>query len=406
MRVLVLGKGGREHALCWSIAAGGAEVFALPGSDGIASIATCVPGDPGDASTVFAAVRGLKIDLVVPGPEEPLVSGIAEDLRAQGVQVFGPDRQGAQIEASKAYAKTLMRAAGIPTAAASLCQDFGAVEQTLAVHPDRTVVKADGLAAGKGVIVADDVAGARRAARRLLQQHASVLLEERVRGPEVSLIALCHGRDYRLLPFARDHKRLHSGDLGPNTGGMGAFSPVTDTGVGAEECAERTLAPLLALLADRGAPYTGALYAGLILTAQGPVVLEYNVRFGDPETQALLPAISGSILPWLAGAAEGHLPEQSPQAVRHALGVVLAAAGYPEAPETGAVIRGLDAAMASGALVFHAGTRRVSGGWQVAGGRVLTVVGQGQSPGAARDLAYRAAAKIEFAGRQLRDDIG
>ncbi len=406
MRALVLGKGGREHALAWSLAAGGAEVFAMPGSDGIATVARPVAGDAADALQVLDQVRRLKIDLVVPGPEEPLVLGIAEDLRAQGVPVFGPDRQGAQIEASKAYAKTLMRAAGIPTAAASLCQDFGAVEQTLAVHPDRTVVKADGLAAGKGVIVAEDAAGARRAARRLLGQHPSVLLEERLRGPEVSLIALCHGRDYRLLPFARDHKRLLAGDLGPNTGGMGAFAPVLDAAVNAEECAERTIAPLLRLLDERGTPYTGALYAGLILTERGPMVLEYNVRFGDPETQALLPALSGSILPWLTGAANGRLPAESPRPSRHALGVVLAAAGYPDEPQTGAVIQGIEDAKAAGALVFHAGTRKQGGEWQVAGGRVLCVVGQGDRPQEARDVAYDAVRRISFAGAQWRDDIG
>ncbi len=406
MRALVLGKGGREHALSWSLAAAGADVFAMPGSDGIATVARPIAGDAADALQVLDQVRRLKIDLVVPGAEEPLVRGIAEDLRAQGVPVFGPDRQGAQIEASKAYAKTLMRAAGIPTAAASLCQDFGAVEQTLAVHPERTVVKADGLAAGKGVIVAEDAAGARRAARRLLGQYPSVLLEERLRGPEVSLIALCHGRDYRLLPFARDHKRLLAGDLGPNTGGMGAFAPVLDTPVKAEECAERTIAPLLQLLAERGTPYTGALYAGLILTERGPMVLEYNVRFGDPETQALLPALSGSILPWLMGAANGRLPAESPQLARHALGVVLAAAGYPDEPEAGAVIRGIEDAKAAGALVFHAGTRKQAGDWQVAGGRVLCVVGQGDTPQQARSAAYDAVRKISFAGAQWRDDIG
>jgi len=406
MRALVLGRGGREHALCWSLAAGGAEVFALPGSDGIAQVAQCVPGDPNDAVQVADAVRRLGIGLVVPGPEEPLVRGIAEDLRAQGVPVFGPDRRGAQIEASKAYAKTLMRAAGIPTASASLCQDFGAVEQTLAVHPDRTVVKADGLAAGKGVIVAEDASGARRAARRLLAQHGSVLLEERLRGPEASLIALCHGRDYRLLPFARDHKRLLRGDLGPNTGGMGAFAPVDDVPISAEECAERTIAPLLALLAERGTPYSGALYAGLILTERGPMVLEYNVRFGDPETEAILPALSGSVLPWLEGAAAGALPAETPRVTRHALAVVLAAAGYPETPEAGVAIAGLDGNPAAGALVFHAGTRREDGAWRTAGGRVLCVVGQGADHAEARRAAYAAVAEIRFDGMQVRDDIG
>lgn len=406
MRALVLGKGGREHALSWSLAAGGAEVFAMPGSDGMANVASSVPGNAADPLQVLDAVRRLAIDLVLPGPEEPLVRGVAEDLRLQGVAVFGPDRQGAQIEASKAYAKTLMRAAGIPTAAASLCQDFGAVEQTLAVHPERTVVKADGLAAGKGVIVAEDVAGARRAARRLLGQYKSVLLEERLRGLEVSLIAICHGRDYRVLPFARDHKRLLHGDLGPNTGGMGAFAPVLDLSVTAEECAEQTIAPILRLLAERGTPYSGALYAGLILTERGPMVLEYNVRFGDPETQVLLPAISGSLLPWVLGAAQGRLPAETPQLARHALGVVLAAAGYPDEPEAGAFIHGLETAQTAGALVFHAGTRKVAGNWQVAGGRVLCIVGVGQEPRPARDAAYDALGAINFSGAQWRDDIG
>ncbi len=404
MRAMVLGRGGREHALAWSLRRGGAEVFAMPGSDGMRDVAEPIEGDPSEAVQVIAAARRLAIDLVVPGPEEPLVRGVAEALRDAGIRAFGPDRRGAQIEASKAYAKTLLRAAGIETAAASLCRDYGEVEQTLAVHPSRTVVKADGLAAGKGVVVADDPAGARRAARRLLHLHGTVLLEERLRGPEVSLIALCAGEDYVLLPTARDHKRLLRGDQGPNTGGMGAICPVPIT-PSAAECAERTIAPLLHLLAERGMPYQGALYAGLILTERGPMVLEYNVRLGDPETQAILPALTESLLPWLDGAARGELPRAEPRVEGAAVGVVLAAAGYPEAPELGAPIRGLEEA-ARDALVFHSGTRCGDSGFETAGGRVLCLVGRGGDSSAARQAAYRAVSSMEFAGAQWRDDIG
>ena len=404
MRTLVLGRGGREHALAWSLARGGAEVFAMPGSEGMEDLAQPVAGDPSDPEAVLAAVRRLAIDLVVPGPEEPLVHGVGEVLRDAGHLVFGPDRQGAQIEASKAYAKTLLRAAGIETAAASLCRDYGEVEQTLAVHPERTVVKADGLAAGKGVIVAEDAAGARRAARRLLQEHGTVLLEERLRGPEVSLIAICSGRDYALLPTARDHKRLLRGDAGPNTGGMGAICPVPIT-PDAAACAERTIAPLLHLLAERGMPYQGALYAGLILTDRGPMVLEYNVRFGDPEAQVILPALSDSVLPWLEGAARGQLPKDPLTADSAAVGVVLAAAGYPHAPQDGDPITGIEEARQD-ALVFHAGTRRGQDGFETAGGRVLCLVGRAQDLETARSAAYRAVSRIRFAGAQWRDDIG
>jgi phosphoribosylamine--glycine ligase len=404
MRTLVLGKGGREHAIAWSLKRGGAEVFALPGSDGMGDVAEPVAGDPNDAEQVLAAVRRLSVDLVVPGPEEVLVHGVAEDLRAQGVAVFGPDRLGAQIEASKAYAKTLLRAAGIETAAASLCRDYGEVEQTLAMHPNRTVVKADGLAAGKGVIVADDAAGARRAARKLLHQHGTVLLEERLRGPEASLIALCSGEDFVLLPPAQDHKRLLRGDQGPNTGGMGAVCPV-QLPVDAEEIAERTIAPLLRLLAQRGTPYQGALYAGLILTPQGPMVLEYNVRLGDPEAQAILPALGESLLPWFHGAAHGEIPRQNPPVDAATACVVMAAEGYPESPQTGAVISGI-AGAAEEALVFHAGTRLGPQGFEAAGGRVLCLVGRANEPAAARAAAYRAVSHVQFAGAQWRDDVG
>ncbi|MDA8344154.1 MAG: phosphoribosylamine--glycine ligase [Thermaerobacter sp.] len=404
MRVLVLGRGGREHALAWSLHRGGAEVFALPGSDGMQDVAEPVAGDAADPGQVIEAVRRLGIDLVVPGPEELLVLGVAETLRAENIAVFGPDRRGAQIEASKAYAKTLLRAAGIETAAASLCRDFGEVEQTLAMHPERTVLKADGLAAGKGVIVAEDAAGARRAARRLLQQHGTVLLEERLRGPEVSLIALCAGRDYALLPTARDHKRLLTGDAGPNTGGMGAICPVPIT-PDAEVCAERTIAPLLHLLAERGTPFQGALYAGLILTERGPMVLEYNVRFGDPEAQVILPALEESILPWLEGAAHGALPNRQLVASSAAVGVVMAAEGYPEAPNTGAAIDGL-ANAAKHALVFHSGTKRRENGFETAGGRVLCLVGRGDDILSARTAAYDAVACVQFPGALWRDDIG
>lgn len=405
MRVLLLGQGAREHALAFSMAQGGAHVFAMPGSHGMSAVAEPLPGDPTDPNAVVDACRRISADICVSGPEAPLVAGVAEHVRASGVAMFGPDPAGAELEGSKAYAKMVMRAAGVPTAGASLCRDFGAVEEALVLHPERTVVKADGLAAGKGVVVADDAAHARRAARRLLSQHGSVLLEEHLRGREVSLIAVASGSDYRVLPFARDYKRLLDGNHGPNTGGMGAYTPVDDVAFSAEELAERTIAPVLALLEDRGTPFRGAIYAGLMLTERGPYVLEYNVRFGDPETQVLLAAIDGSILPWIDGAARGALPDGAPQANRAAVGVVLAAPGYPEEPELGAAIEGLTTT-AVDTFVFHAGTRHDGDVFRVFGGRVLTVVGCGENLERARSTAYAAASGIRFTGMQMRTDVG
>lgn len=405
MRALLLGQGAREHALAWSIKAGGAEVFVMPGGEGMADVAEPIVGDPNDAGCVLDVCRSIRADLCVSGPEAPLVAGVAEAVRAAGIPMFGPDRSGAQLEGSKAYAKMVMRAAGVPTAGASLCSDFGAVEEALGLHPDRTVVKADGLAAGKGVVVAEDAAAARRAARRLLQQHGRVLLEERMRGRELSLIVVAAGRDYRMLPLARDYKRLGDGNLGPNTGGMGAYAPAVDPGVDPQELAARTVEPVLNLLAERGTPFHGALYAGIMLTERGPHVLEYNVRFGDPETQVLLAALDGSILPWLDAAARGRLPREELRVARCAVGIVLAAPGYPDEPRTGQAITGLEA-VPEQALVFHAGMDRTDGVWRVAGGRVLTVVGTGEDVARARAHAYEAARGICFDGLQMRSDIG
>ena len=392
MRVLVVGSGGREHALAWALARGGGvdELHAAPGNPGIAALAACHPVRAEDPVAVLSLARELRIDLVVVGPEAPLVAGLADELRRRGVAVFGPGAAAARIEGSKAFAKEVMAAAGVPTA------------QMLAVARPPCVVKADGLAAGKGVWVCrtqPELDGALRAAEALGQPfHVEELLE----GPELSVFAVAAGEEAVPLPPARDYKRIGDGDSGPNTGGMGSFSPLQEVSDDeAEEILDAIHRPVLRELAQRGAPFHGLLYAGLMRTGDTYSVIEFNCRFGDPETQSLLPRLDGDLLPLLQGEL-AHAPGISPRA---AVTVVLAGREYPARGDAGTRIEGIEAAEAAGALVFHAGTALREGRLVTNGGRILDVVGLGETVAGARTAAYEAVGRIHFAGMQFRTDI-
>jgi phosphoribosylamine--glycine ligase len=397
VKVLVVGSGGREHALAWALArsAGPVELHAAPGNPGIAALAHCHPVRADDPASIVPLACELGVDLVVVGPEAPLVIGLADMLRRRGVAVFGPGAEAARIEGSKAFAKDVMDAAGVPTA------------QTLAVARPPCVVKADGLAAGKGVWVCStqtELDAGLRAAEALGQPFH---VEELLVGEEVSVFSLSDGRNSVPLPAAQDYKRIGEGDEGANTGGMGSYSPVpklTDAEVA--ELVETVHAPVVAELARRGAPFVGVLFGGFMLTDDGPRVLEFNCRFGDPETQSLLPRLDGDLLPALAAAAHGDLSgvelAASDQA---AVTIVLASRDYPESGDAGTPIHGVGEAEAAGALVFHAGTALHGTRLVTNGGRVLGVTGLGASLAEARDCAYEAAGRIAFDGMQLRHDI-
>ena len=397
MNVLVVGSGGREHALAWKIAQSPelGELHAAPGNPGIAEAGSCHPVRADDADGLLDLCRAHRIDLVVVGPEAPLVAGVADALRRAGVAVFGPGAAAARIEGSKSFAKEVMRAAGVPTAT------------ELDGPSAPCVVKADGLAAGKGVFVCRTQKEADAAWPRAEALGGRVVVEELLEGEEISLFALTDGSRALALPAAQDAKRLLDGDRGPNTGGMGSYSPVPLLGPGeAEELVAAILVPVLEQLAERGAPFIGLLYAGLMVTADGPKVLEFNCRFGDPETQAILPLLRGDLLPALAGAASGSLAGiEAPGDAGAAVTVVLASPGYPETAEVGIPIRGIEAARAGGALVFHAGTALREGVVVSAGGRVLDVTGVGRTCAEARERAYEAVSLIDFAGAVYRRDI-
>ena len=397
MRALVVGSGGREHALVWKLAQAASltELHAAPGSPGIARLCECHPVRAEDAEGVLALAHAIEVDVVVVGPEAPLVAGLADVLRPGGIAVFGPSAAAAAIEGSKAFAKDVMAAAGVPTAA------------QLAVARPPCVVKADGLAAGKGVHVCRSQAELDVALRAMASLGGGVVVEELLEGPEVSLFALCDGSDAVALVPAQDFKRAYDGDDGPNTGGMGSYAPVPGLGEEAiAELVELVHRPVLAELQSRGTPFVGALFAGLMLTADGPRVLEFNCRFGDPETQSVLPLLEGDLLEALAAAATGELSgvtlETGPGA---AVTVVLAAGDYPAGSDRGSPIAGVDEAEAAGALVFHAGTALHGDRLVTNGGRVLGVTGLGETIAAARTAAYDAADRIEFDGARRREDI-
>ena len=395
MRVLLVGSGGREHALAWKLAQSPSltSLHAAPGNPGIAALGTCHPVRADDGEGLLALARSLAVDLVVVGPETPLVAGVGDTLRHAGLAVFGPSAAAAQIEGSKSFAKEVLRAAGVPTAGA------------LAVARLPCVVKTDGLAAGKGVWVCHTPEELDAALRGAAGHGPRMVIEELLQGEELSLFALVDGKDVVALPEARDYSRVGDGDTGPNTGGMGAYSPVANV-PDPHELVELLIAPVIEELARRGSPFVGCLYAGLMLTAEGPRVLEFNCRFGDPETQSLLPRLEGDLLAALAAAATGRVTSAEIVAGdESAVTVVLAGGSYPEQGDSGTPIEGVEAAEAEGAVVFHAGTALRDGALVTNGGRILNVTALGPSIVEARELAYRAAARVSFSGVRYRHDI-
>jgi phosphoribosylamine--glycine ligase len=417
MRILVVGSGGREHALAWKISQSPlvTALYAAPGNPGIARVATLVPIRADDVDGLTAFARKERLDLVVVGPEAPLVAGLVDRLAAAGVLAFGPTAAAAEIEGSKAFAKEVMVSAGIPTAEFATFTEPEPALVWARQREGQVVVKADGLAAGKGVVVCSDMLEVEGALQEILvarihgEAGSRVLLEEKLIGPEASCICLTDGRKVRMLPPAQDHKRALDGDRGPNTGGMGAFCPTPK--VTPDQLAEiqRTvLVPALRELARRGRTFRGALYAGLMLTQKGPRVLEFNARLGDPETQPILLRVKSDLVPLLVGAARGDLGDTSLEVdSRASVGVVLAGEGYPGKTTTGDDIHGSDTAFAPDIQVFHAATSLDAAGRLLsAGGRVLTVCALGAGLDDAARRAYGAVAQIKFRGMQFRKDIG
>jgi len=417
MRILVVGSGGREHALAWKISRSPLvrALFAAPGNPGIAKVATLVPLDVRDVDAVARWAAENRIDLVVVGPEAPLVAGLADRVAKEGIPVFGPSAAAAEIEGSKAFAKDVMHAAGIPTAEYEAFTELEPAVAWARARGGQVVVKADGLAAGKGVVVCGDAAEAEQALRDMLVGGAhgaagrKVVVEERLEGPEASCIAFTDGERVRMLAAAQDHKRIFDGDRGPNTGGMGAFSPTPNVDPALLAEVERAvIVPAVRELARRGRPFRGALYAGLMLTPRGARVLEFNARLGDPETQPILMRLRSDLVPALLAAAKGDLSgvtlDFDPRA---AVGVVLAAEGYPGKVASGDAIEGADGTFPEDVQVFHAGTAYDAAGRVVtSGGRVLTVCALGAGLPEAARRAYEATAKVRFRGMQYRKDIG
>jgi len=414
--VLVVGGGGREHALVRALARadGNPNIYCAPGNAGIARDAQIRPLDVSDPHAVAALAGSVRADFVVLGPEAPLVAGAADALRAAGIPVLGPSGAAARLEGSKAFAKEIMLAAGVPTARAATVADVASGLAAIDAFGLPVAIKADGLAAGKGVVVAQTRAEAIDALTDALEHRIFgaagevVVIEEGLAGPEVSLLAVCAGDHVARFPAARDYKPIGDGNTGPNTGGMGSVSPIPDLpDVEADRLVDLVHRPVMAEMARRGMPFTGVLYAGLMMTADGPRVLEFNVRFGDPETQALLPRLAEDALWLLGGAARGTVFDR-PVAIDPGpcVAVVLAAAGYPGTPREGDPISGLEAAAATGAEIYHAGTRTNDAGHIVTGGgRVLAVAQRGTTVADARTKAYAAADLIAWEGMQMRRDI-
>ncbi len=421
-RILVMGSGGREHALAWSLSRdpGVAEVIVAPGNAGMKDVARIRPAAASD-DRMAAIAQELEVDLVVVGPEGPLVAGVADHLARRGVPVFGPGRDAARLEGSKSFCRDVAQAAGVRMAVGAAFEDDeeGAIDLSRRLGAP-VVIKADGLAGGKGVTVCTTLAEAETAIRACRARFGlaarRIVVERALSGREASVIAITDGASLLALPAARDHKRLGDDDTGPNTGGMGVYSPLPDLTDGeAAALMERFHRPILGELARRGVRYSGALYAGLMLTDDGPYLLECNVRFGDPETQVLLPRISTPLASLLLGAANGRLARATAAAgladgripgEGATVGVVLASAGYPDQPRLGDRILGADRPATSGTLTFWSGVRRSQGALVTHGGRVATIVGRGGSAEEAAAAAYRAADAITFPGRQLRRDIG
>ena len=421
MKVLVIGSGGREHALAWKLRQSPRvkEVYCAPGNAGMSGVASCVPIHATDLQKLLMLVKEKEIDLTVVGPEQPLVMGIVDLFRENGNVIFGPTGKAAQLEGSKAFAKEFMKRHGIPTAnygTFSLAQKNEA-EQFVRAAPGPLVVKADGLAAGKGVVVCDTKEAALAALRQILEDRMfgqageHVVIEEFLRGEEASMFAICDGTNFVTLAPAQDHKRILDGDLGKNTGGMGAYAPaplITDELQ--DRVVNEIIRPTLNGMQSDGIPYTGCLYVGVMVTDRGPMVLEFNCRFGDPETQVVVPLVDGDIAELLHSASTGSLrPDQAGQHEASAVCVVMASRGYPDDYEVGKEIKGLDTVSAEeGEVVFHAGTKHENGRTVTSGGRVLgvTAVGYGHDLEGTIHAAYRIVDRITFDGAYYRRDIG
>jgi len=416
LRILLVGSGGREHALAWRLAQSPscAALFAAPGNPGMADHASLLPIAADDMAALVSAAQQHNIDLVVVGPEGPLVLGLADRLRAVGIAVFGPSAAAAQLEGSKGFVKDLCTAHAVPTAAYRRCSSADTALAALSGFGLPVVVKADGLAAGKGVIIAETLAEAEAAIADMFSGSfgsagAEVVIEEYMVGEEASLFALCDGETVTLFGTAQDHKRVRDGDIGPNTGGMGAYSPAP---VMTAQLTARTMAEIVAptarAMAAAGTPYIGVLFAGLMLTSAGPKLIEYNCRFGDPECQALMMRFTGDLAALLHAVATGQLADaQAPMfSDDYALTVVMAARGYPGAPAKGGAINGIAAAEGGAAKVFHAGTAMQEGQLRATGGRVLNFAAAGPSVTMAQQRAYAALDKIDYADGFARRDIG
>lgn len=409
-RVLILGSGGREHALAAKLAGSPLveKIYVAPGNGGSANIAENVDIAADDISKLVDFAKNEKVDIVLPGPELPLVLGITDAMQSAGIACLGPDAWASQLEGSKAFAKDIMLAANVPTASYREFTNFEDAAAHIESLQTTPVIKANGLAGGKGVVVAKNRREALEAAKELLKSHASIIAEEKLNGEEVSLLCLCDGVHCLPLPSAQDHKAAYDQDQGPNTGGMGAYSPapvLPDEQL--EEMADLVARPVLAELARRGHPFKGVLFAGLMITEDGPKVLEYNVRFGDPECQAILSRLESDLTPLLLAAVNGSLDKEKPLFSKNAaVGVVLAAGDYPGAYPKGLPIEGLEEAKGDNVRVYHSGTRLTEQGLVSDGGRVLCVTGLGQDLASARDAAYNAISKIKMPLGRYRKDIG
>jgi phosphoribosylamine---glycine ligase len=416
MKILVIGGGGREHALAWKLrqSSHAEQIFCAPGNAGTADVGENVAIPANDLSALIRFAKENRVDLTVVGPDDPLAAGIVDLFTAAKLRAFGPTKSAARIEASKIFAKELMRAQKIPTAEARTFSDSDEALRYCERLKFPIVIKADGLALGKGVIIAADVATARSTIDEMMNEHRfgdagrRIVVEELLRGTECSLHALVDGKNYLLLQSARDHKRALDGDQGPNTGGMGAFSPANNWNSKLQSQFEKEIMqPVLRGLRQEGIKFHGILYPGLIITSEGPRVLEFNCRFGDPETQALLPRMKSDLLPLLEATLDGRIDQCAIEwDARAAVTVVLASAGYPGKYETGKLISGLeDAARLKDVQIFHAGTKRVNGEIKTSGGRVLAVTALGKTIEAARARAYQAVSRIHFENSHYRRDI-
>jgi phosphoribosylamine--glycine ligase len=416
MNILLLGSGGREHALAWAISASPLtdKLFCAPGNAGIAQVSECVALDIGDHKAIVAFAREHKIDLVVVGPEGPLCAGIVDDLEAAGIKAFGPTKWAARLEGSKGFTKDLCKANNIPTAAYQRFKQAAAAKDYVRKQGAPIVVKADGLAAGKGVVVAETVADAEAAIDMMFggglgDKAWEIVIEECLVGEEASFFALCDGETALPLASAQDHKRVHDGDKGPNTGGMGAYSPAPAmTAEITKRTMDEIINPTMRAMKAMGAPFKGVLFAGLMITAKGPQLIEYNTRFGDPECQVLMLRLMSDLLPALLAARDGQLKNFDLRWYPHAaLTVVMAANGYPGAYGKGSEIGGLaDAAALDGVEIFHAGTKSQDGKILANGGRVLNVCGTGATIREAQARAYAAVDRIKWPGGFCRRDIG